>query len=186
MDQRHLACKARQKIRLFHRGIAAADHRDVFASEEISVARGASRDSVPHQFSFGLKPQHSRRCARGNDQRAAFVILSSRCELERTLAQIHFRNRATFELGAKTLRLFAHILDELGTQNSVRESGIVFDVRGQGKLATGFVAINHQWLHVSPRGVNRGRESRAPASDYDDVLQSILRAHAPAVSVHQL
>ena len=97
-----------------------------------------------------------------------------------------FEIAPALELRAKTLRLFAHILDELGTQNSVRESGIIFDVRGQGKLAAGFVAINHQWLHVGPRGINRGRESRAPASDYDDVLQSILRAHAPAVSVHQL
>ena len=78
VDQRHLACKARQKIRLFHRGIAAADHRDIFAAEEISVAGGASRDAVPHQFPLGLKPQHSRRCARGDDQRAAFIILSSR------------------------------------------------------------------------------------------------------------
>ena len=69
MQQRHLARKARQKQRLFHRRVAAAHHRNRLVAEEEPVARRAARNAMPDQRLLARQSQPARARARRNNQR---------------------------------------------------------------------------------------------------------------------
>jgi len=46
--------------------------------------------------------------------------------------------------GAKILRLFLHILDELRPVNPIGKPGEVLDEGGQGELSAGFMPADHK------------------------------------------
>ena len=71
MHDRHLGREPREEHRLFHRRVAAADHRDLLAAEEVAVARRAGRDAVAHQRALGRQAQQPRRRAGRDDERAS-------------------------------------------------------------------------------------------------------------------
>ncbi len=66
VQQVDFAGKFGKKIRLFHGRIAAADHGNFLAAEEISVARRARGNAVPDQFALGLQ---ARSCAPSRPKR---------------------------------------------------------------------------------------------------------------------
>ena len=49
MNEGDLGGEAREEERLFHGGVAAADHRDLLAGKEEAVAGGAGRNAVTDQ-----------------------------------------------------------------------------------------------------------------------------------------
>ena len=69
MNDRDLRGEPCEVHRLFHRRIAAADHRDGLAAEEVAVARRAGGDAVARQLAIGADFQPPRRRARGDDER---------------------------------------------------------------------------------------------------------------------
>src|SRR6266478_5966797 len=60
VNQMDLAGVTRQKVGLFHGGIAAADYGDGLAAVKIAVASRAGGNAVADQFSFALQPQQTR------------------------------------------------------------------------------------------------------------------------------
>ena len=54
VDHVDLGGELREESRLFHGGVAAADHGDLLAPEEEPIAGRAGGDAVPHQCPFGL------------------------------------------------------------------------------------------------------------------------------------
>ena len=111
VNQRDFGGKAREKKRFFHRRIATADYRDFFSREEESVASRARRYSVPNQCLLVGKAQPARRCAAGDDQRLRLDGVFANLQREWPLAQIGRRDVSQLILGAKALRLLAHIAD---------------------------------------------------------------------------
>src|ERR1700756_2003342 len=95
-----------------------------------------------------------------------------RSDLERALVKINFGHGAGLELRAEFLRLLAYVLDEFGSEDAVRETGEILNVRGKRKLAARFVAIENERLQVRARGVNRGSEASTAAPDDNDVVHS--------------
>ena len=68
------------------------------------------------------------------------------------------------------LRLHAHSLDQLRTEDALRKTGEIFYHGGQGQLAAGLIAIDYQRLEIGSRGIDRGGQAGAPAPDNDHVV----------------
>ena len=126
------------------------------------------------QFFFTRQTQQARRGPGGDDQSSRFVGIFSGDDLERTLADVHFGYGAGFELRAEFLRLLAHVFDELRSHDAVRESRIILNMRGEGKLSAGLVSVQDERFQVRARSVDRSRKTGAAAADDEDVVHSIV------------
>ena len=56
-------------------------------------------------------------------------------------------------LRAKSSRLLAHVLDQLGSLDAFGKSRKIFHQRGERELPSGLMAFDHQWLQVGASGV---------------------------------
>ena len=128
---------------------------------------------MPDQGALVGQSEQPRRSARRHNQSLRFVNVVPRCNFERPLAQINFRNRASFKFRPKLRGLLAHILDELWPQNPIGKSRKIFDVRRQRKLPTRLMAVDHKWLQTCARCINRGRQPRAATPDNHHIVHSI-------------
>ncbi len=88
---------------------------------------------------------------------------------ERALAEVGAGEMRRAVFGAETLRLLAHVLDQLRSHDSFGEAGKVFHQRGERKLAAGLVALDHERFQIGARRVKRGGVSGAAGTDDDDV-----------------
>src|SRR6266478_1730937 len=111
-------------------------------------------------------PSH---CAAGNDQAIGVHLMLAHVQGKWTCAQVGAGDMAKLILGAKPLRLLAHVLNEFGPLDSLGKTRKVFDQRGDGKLAPGLVALDDQRFQVGTRSVQRGSVSGAAGTDDDDV-----------------
>ena len=174
VNQANLTGITRKKVGFFHRGIAAPDDSDWFPAKEIAVAGGTGGNPVADQLSFAFQPEQTSRRPRGDNHGFRFVGMFSRDDLEGALVEVDFRDGASLEFGAEFLRLLAHVFNKLRPKDSVREAGEIFDVRGEGKLAAGLMAVNNERLEVRARGINRGGKTCATTANDYDVVHSIL------------
>ncbi len=101
-----------------------------------------------------------------------FIDIIAHLDFERSLGEIHFADRARFELRAEFLRLFAHILDQFRAQNAIGKSGEILHVRGQGELPAGFVPFQNERAQIGARGVDRRRQPRTTTSDNHDLVHA--------------
>jgi len=62
------------------------------------------------------------------------------------------------DAGADLLGLRLHLLHQPGALDDVGEAGVVLHVGGDGQLAAGLVALQHQGLEVGPGGVQSRRQ----------------------------
>ena len=67
-----------RKDRFLHRRIAAADHGDLLAAEEVAVAGRARRDPVAHERALGRQSEQAGRRAGRDDQRLGLELLIAR------------------------------------------------------------------------------------------------------------
>src|SRR5260370_11483285 len=67
VNEVNLAGVAGQEDSLLHSRIPSADDSDGFASEEIAVAGGTSRDATSHQKALGSKAEEAGRGASGHN-----------------------------------------------------------------------------------------------------------------------
>ena len=70
-------------------------------------------------------------------------LMHAQMQQKWTLAEIHTGEMGHAVFRAETLRLLAHVLDQLRSHDSFWEAGEIFHERREGKLATGFVALDH-------------------------------------------
>ena len=180
MNERDLGGEAGEEERLFHGGVAAADHRDLLAREEEPVAGGAGRNAVTDQGLLVGQTQPSRRCAAGDDQRASQQGLAAQIHLDGLgpktvvlLAEIDADDMPGPELSAKARCLLAHVVDEFRPLDAFGEAGKVLHQRGEGQLAAGLVAVDDEWLQVGASSIDGGGQPRASGADDDDIANVI-------------
>ncbi len=76
------------------------------------------------------------------------------------------------DLGAEAPGLLAHLFDQLGPEDAVREAGVVLDLGGDGELAAGLRAFEHDRRQVGAGGVERGGQpGRAGAENGETVVR---------------
>lgn len=79
--------------------------------------------------------------ARGDDESAGVDGLLAEVEGEGTLGEIDGAEVGEAQLCSEADSLLLHVLDEVGALNTLGPSGEVFYQRGDGELASGFVAF---------------------------------------------
>ena len=65
--------------------------------------------------------------------------------------------------------LLLHVLDQLGALDAFGPAGKVLDQRGDGELAAGLVAFEHERVEAGAAGVNGGGESGAAGAENDGI-----------------
>ena len=170
MHDRHLGAKAREKRRLFHRGVAAAHHHRFLVLEERAVAGRARAHPVAHQPLFRFDPEQLGRRAGRDDERFGADSPCARGQLERPLAQIDRGYFADHELRAETLGLAPEHVHHLGTLDAVLEAGVVLDLGGDGELAAGLMALDQQRGEIGARRVERGSEARGTGTENHEAI----------------
>ena len=147
---------AGEKIRFFHGGIAAANDGDGLAAKKEAVARSAGGNAAAQQGPLFGEAEQARGSSRGDDKRLCLITLGAGGDHEGAFGKIHVGDDAGIEFRAESLRLFAHVFDQLVTHNAVGKAGEILDHGGERELPAGLVAVNHQRLQIGARGVNRG------------------------------
>src|SRR6266567_1691822 len=124
---------------------------------------------MPDKLLLVRQTQPPRRSAAGNDQSPGVNLMNSQMQQKRPLAEISAGQVRHAVFGAEAFGLFAHVFDELRTQDPIRESGKVLDQRGHGKLSARLVTLDDKRLQVGARGVESGSVSGASGPDDDNV-----------------
>jgi len=168
MNKRYLGGKASEERRLFHSGVATAHHHDFLSGKEKAITGCARGNTMADELLLVGQAQPPGGSAAGDDQRLRMDLMLAKMEQERTLAQISTCEVSHAIFRAETLRLLAHVLDELRTHDSLGKAGEVFYQRREGELAAGFVAFYYQRFQIGPGRVERGGVSSATrTNDYD-------------------
>ena len=170
MHQRDLFAEAREKIGLFHGGVAAAHHHDLLAAIKEAVTSGATRYAVADELLLVGEVEPARRRARGNDERAGFEPLVIHFEAEGALGKVGFDDRAVQVIGAEVLGLLLDVFHQHGAVDALGKSWEIFDQRGERELAAGLVSSDHEGFQIGSRGVDGGGVSGAAGADDDDVV----------------
>ena len=124
---------------------------------------------MPNKLLLMRQAQPSGGRSAGDDEGQGVNLLMAHMKQEGPLAQIDARKMSHSVFRAETLRLLAHIFDQLRTQDSFRKARKVFYQGGHRKLATRFVALDHERFQVGARGVKCSGVSGASGTDDDDV-----------------
>ena len=89
---------------------------------------------------------------------------------EGRLGELDRGHVARDEARAEALGLAADEVDELGTEDALREAGEVLDLAGEQQLAAGAEALDAQGLQAGAGGVESGGVAGGAAADDDQVL----------------
>src|SRR5437879_2513572 len=170
MDQVNPAGKARQKECFLHGGVASAHDHDFLAAKEKSIASGAGGDAMANELALRFETEHARGSSGSDDHRFATKDLSAHGNLKRAVREVDPCNRARAKLGAKPLRLPAHMFDQLRAEDAVGKTREILDHSRQRELAARFITIDDQRLEIGARGINCSRKAGAPAPDDDHVM----------------
>jgi hypothetical protein len=183
IDERDLGGEAGEEESLLHGGVAAADDGDLFAGEEEAVAGGARRHSMPDEGLLGWQVEPASARSRRDDEGAGVDGLAAGGEGEGTGGEVDRVEVGHAEFGAETDGLLLHVLDEVGTLDSLGPAGKVFYQSGDGELAAGLVAFEDKRLEVGAGGVDGGGESGATGAEDDSVAGRVFR-HRGSISVY--
>ena len=86
----------------------------------------------------------ARACAGGDDQRAGMNFAGGGVQLDGVRVEVDRVEMRQLKGGAEADGLLLHVVDQFGALDAIGPAGKVFDQRGDGKLAAGFVAFEHQ------------------------------------------
>src|SRR2546421_2381273 len=129
MDDRDAPAQLRKVEAFFHRGVATADHDDVEALEEKSVAGRARADPASFQPLLVREAEVLRIRPRGDDRGLTFEYAVRGPYPERPLGEVDLRHIVVDEVRAESFRLLSPEFHELRSLDPDREAGIVFHVR---------------------------------------------------------
>ncbi len=140
----HLGGKARQEERLFHCRVAAADDGD-FQPRKKKPSQVAQLET-PWPMSFCSLSRPSQRADAPEAMMSERVRISPTevTSLKGCACRVRGLEVRHLELRAEALGLLLHVGNQIGPLNAFRPAGKVFHQRGDGELAAGFVAFQHQ------------------------------------------
>ena len=155
----HLGGEARQEERLFECGVAATDHRHLFALEEEAVASGTRANAASAQSRLGFKAEPDRRCARCNYHRIGGELATCAPGAEGSRGEVNAFNILVDDHRAEPLRLRDHLRHQLWSVDPLRESWEVLNFTGEHQLSARLVACEQRWLQLRACRIDGGGES---------------------------
>ncbi len=169
VDEGDFRGEAREEEGFLHGGVAAADDGDGLAGGEESVAGGAGADAVADEGLFGGEVEPAGGGSGGDDDGAGVDGVGADLELDGVGGEVGGGEVRHAKLGAETLGLLLHVLDEFGALDSFGPAGEVFDEGGDGELAAGLVAFEDEGLEIGARGVDGSGKAGAAGAEDDEV-----------------
>jgi hypothetical protein len=179
VSQGDFGSKAREEIRLFHRGIAAAGHHYFAIAVKRAIASSAGADALADQLLLIGQAQPSRRCTGSDDEGTRFVPLPVHIHAEGTSAKFAGPDRSVDIFGAEMFGLQLHILDQFGAVDAFGKSGKILDFGGYRELAAGLMPDDDQGVEIGAGRVNGGSVAGAARAD-DDNVAHVLCLHTTA------
>ena len=165
--------------RLFHGGVAAADHRHVLVAEEEAVAGRAGAHAAPLVRLLRRQAEVFGGSAGRHDQGVAGVDALVSFETQGAAAQVHAGDVVVDELGAVLLHMRLHPQHEVRPLQAVVVARPVVDVRGGGELPAHLDASDQRRLEIGPRGVERRGAAGWPGTE-DDQAAADFSGHRGA------
>ena len=157
MYQVHLAGDVGEVQRLFHGGVATADHAADLVAVEETIAGGAARNALAHERFLGRQTQVFGRGARGDDERVAAVLAAVTGEHERALGEVDRVDVVEDDLGVEAFGVGLEALHQIGPLHALRIGWPVVHIGGGHQLpALGNAGDQHR-VEVGARRVDRGR-----------------------------
>ena len=114
---------------------------------------------------LGRQIEPSRLRPRSHNQRACFDPLLFDLEAKWPLRKIGFDNLSGKVNCAEAFSLHLDVFDKVGTVNSFRKTGKIFDFGGERQLTACVVAFDHHRCEACARGVNCGGISGATGTN---------------------
>ena len=105
------------------------------------------------------------------------VLVVADVDAERLLGEVDLRDVVGDELGAEPLGLPAEVGHHLRPDDAVGVARVVLDVARDHQLAAPLEALDHEWLEVGARRVQRRGIAGGAATD-DDQLPDVLVAQS--------
>src|ERR1019366_8806228 len=170
MHNGHLRGEVGEKQRFLDRGVATADHDDLLAAIEKSVAGRTGRHAKALEFFFRWRAEPARLRAGGqNDGFREIDVAAVAGQAERPLRELKLGDEIGDDLGADMGGLLLHLLHQPRSLDDVREARIVLHVGGDGELAAGLNALNQHGFEHRTGGVDRSGVTGRAGTDDDDL-----------------
>ena len=140
--------------RFFQRGVTAADHCDFLAFVEKSVAGGAARHALAHEFFFRRQTQLHGRCTGGDNQRVTGIgaVVADQCD--RRLLQFGGVYLVEHDLGIESLGMLQKALHQFGPLHTIDIGRPVIDLGGGHQLAALCHAGNQHGFEIGSGSVD--------------------------------
>ena len=157
MHQGHTLANIGEVEGLFDRGVAAADHRDLFAAVEKPVTGGAGGNAAAIESGLALQPKPTRLGAGGDDHGAGDISVAAVAgELKRARREIDGGDQVLAKIGADFFGLGLHLLHQPRPLYNIGEARIVLHIGGDGQLPARLHAGHQGRRQSGARGVNGG------------------------------
>ena len=176
MDHGDLRGMIGEVDRFLHRGIAAADHAHLEATEEEAVTGGTSGYPIAAELLLAGQAQPARLGAGADDDRLAEIdVAAVALAAERPGAEVDLGDNVEQHPGTDILGLLLHLLHEPRALDHIAEAGIVFHVGGDHQLPARLQALYHDRVQRRPRGVDGGGiAGRTGADDQAFAVMGIM------------
>ncbi|KAG1454730.1 hypothetical protein G6F57_015444 [Rhizopus arrhizus] len=170
VDQVDLAGDVGQVQRLFHGGIAAADHDHVLVAVEETVTGGAGRHAAALELVLGRDAQVLGGGAGGDDQGIAGVLVAVADQLERALRLVGGMDVVEDDLGLEALGMGLHACHQVRPHQAVGVTRPVVHLGGGHQLAALLQAGDDDRLQVGTGGVDGGGPAGRAGTEDDEAL----------------
>ena len=162
MDQRHIVRVIGEVERFLNRRVAAANHSDLLAAEEESIACRAGRNALAAQLllSRNAEPFGLRTGADHNRVADILVTTVTNRAVRRTILEIDIDDGVPQHPRADMLGLRLHLLHKPRALDYVRKAGIVLDISSDSQLAAGLQALHNNRLEHGASTIDRRRIAR--------------------------
>ena len=156
--------------RLLDRRVAAADHAQHLAAEEVPVAHRAVRGALPRVLRLaGHAELGGRPARRQEDRRRAVALAGLRGHGEQAVGlALDARHAVGDQLRAELERVRRHLLGQLEAVDRL-EAGVVLDQLGVEELAAGHPLLEHHGAQHRAAGVEGAGEPRRARADDDQI-----------------
>ena len=165
------------EIDSFFTGGISATHHSQFLVAELrccAIANGAGTDATAPELVFRGHPQPVGAGTCGNDHRVGSDAASFHFNPVRALTEIDGVGVSFNQMRAPANGLCLHQVHQIRTEDTVRKSREVLNVRGGHQLTSGnpapFVPSDQQGVEIGACGINRGCVARGSGADDDEIF----------------
>ena len=167
LHHRYAFCRFAQQQCLLHCGVSAADHNDLLAREKRAVTHRAERNSAADKLLLMRESERAVLRARGNDDRARFVVAALGMYLFYLAVKLHAGHFTHVYLRAERESLLYHLFRKRVARNRI-EARVVLYFRGKCHLSAENALFKNQHAFFRAPRVDRSRQTgRARADDYN-------------------